>query len=118
MIRGHSFLALYSLDCLEVAYSHEVVSFGFWTGDRNVRAPAFYSYTAPEPGGLTEQPLRPEQAFWAIEDGGSTALLMYEDLLTSTSPKTALLDFLESAYQAGARTAGWDLEAFRAVPVG
>ena len=45
------------------AYSHEVISFGFWPGDENVRAPAFYSYTAPEPEGLTEQPLRPEAAF-------------------------------------------------------
>lgn len=35
------------------AYSHEVISFGFWFGDDNVPAPAFYSYTAPEPAGLT-----------------------------------------------------------------
>jgi hypothetical protein len=27
------------------------------------------------------------------------------------------LAFLESAYQAGARTAGWDVEEFRAAPV-
>ena len=31
------------------AYSHEVVSFGFWAGDDNVREPTYYSYTAPEP---------------------------------------------------------------------
>ncbi len=44
------------------AYSHEVISFGFWPGDQNVREPAFYSYTAPEPEGLTEHPLSPDAA--------------------------------------------------------
>jgi hypothetical protein len=96
------------------AYSHEVISFGFWPGDKNVRSPAFYSYTAPEPDGLTDQPLGPEAAFWAPE--GGMALLMYDDLRRTGSPKDALLEFLESAYQAGARTAGWDVEEFRAVP--
>ena len=96
------------------AYSHEVISFGFWAGDANLRAPGFYSYTAPEPEGLTEQPLRPEQAFWATEGGGSMALLLYEELRKADSPKTTLLEFLECAYLAGARAAEWDMEAFRA----
>ena len=97
------------------AYSHEVISFGFWPGDRQVRAPAFYSYTTPEPEDLTEQPLRPDGAFWAPE--GGTALVMYDDLRKAESPKAARFEFLESAYQAGARTAGWDIEEFRAAPV-
>jgi Family of unknown function (DUF5996) len=96
------------------AYSHEVISFGFWPGDQNVREPAFYSYTAPEPEGLTEQPLRPGAASWAPE--GGTAILMYEDVRKSDSPRAALLDFLESAYGAGAKTAGWDIEALRTGP--
>ncbi len=96
------------------AYSHEVVSFGFWPGDRNVRAPAFYSYTAPEPEGLIDEPLRPEAASWAPQ--GGTALLMYDDLRSMDSPETALLEFLESAYLAGTRAAGWDVEAFRTNP--
>ena len=41
------------------AYTHEVVSFGFWAGDQNVREPTYYSYAAPEPDGLREQPLAP-----------------------------------------------------------
>jgi hypothetical protein len=97
------------------AYSHEVISFGFWPGDKNVREPAFYSYTAPEPGGLTGQPLSPEGAFWAPE--GGMALLMYDDLRKMDSPRSAVLAFLESAYQAGAKTAGWDVEEYRAEPV-
>ena len=31
------------------AYSHEVISSGFWPGDKQMGAPAFYSYTALEP---------------------------------------------------------------------
>lgn len=93
------------------AYSHEVISFGFWPGDRNLREPAFYSYTAPEPERLTDEPLRPAEASWAPE--GGMALLMYEDVRKSESPRETLLDFMESAYQAGAKTAGWDIEDFR-----
>jgi hypothetical protein len=96
------------------AYSHEVISFGFWPGDTNVRSPVFYSYTAPEPEGLTAQLLGPEAAFWAPE--GGMALFNYDDMRKADSPKDALLDFLESAYQAGAKTARWDVEEFRAVP--
>ena len=89
------------------AYSHEVISCGFWPGDTNVREPAFYSYTAPEPEGLTAQPLRPEAASW--QEGG-TALLTYEEVRGSASPKDALLEFLQSAYEAGAKTANWNVE--------
>jgi hypothetical protein len=98
------------------AYSHEVISFGFWPGDRNMREPAFYSYTAPEPEDLTDQPLRPESASWAHE--GGMALLMYEDVRTSASPRETLLDFMESAYRAGTKTAGWDIENFRTAHAG
>ena len=93
------------------AYSHEVISFGFWPGDRNLREAAFYSYTAPEPEGLTGQPLRPGSASWAPE--GGMALLMYEDVRKSDSPRETLLDFMESAYQAGAKSASWDIEDFK-----
>jgi hypothetical protein len=96
------------------AYSHEVISFGFWPGDASVREPAFYSYTAPEPEGLTDHPLSPEAASWLPE--GGTALLSYEEVRTSASPKETLLEFMESAYQAGAKSAGWDIEAFRTHP--
>lgn len=90
------------------AYSHEVVSFGFWAGDQNVREPAYYSYTAPEPAGLREQVLRPEEAFWSEQPSGSLALLGYEAVRTAADPKATLLAFLESAYQAGAGASGWD----------
>ena len=93
------------------AYSHEVISFGFWPGDPSFREPAFYSYTAPEPENLTQQPLHPPPASW--QEGG-TALLTYEEVRSSSSPRETLLEFLQSAYEAGAKTAGWDMEEFRA----
>jgi hypothetical protein len=90
------------------AYSHELVSFGFWAGDQNVRDPTYYSYTAPEPAGLRQLPLRPDEASWAEQESGLLALLPYEAVRTAGDPKTALLAFLESAYEAGAGAAGWD----------
>jgi hypothetical protein len=94
------------------AYTHEVISFGFWPGDAKVRAPAFYSYTAPEPPGLANRPLRPEKAFWAQVGSSHQARLWYEDLRESESPRLALLSFLQSAYEAGAEAAGWNAEDF------
>ncbi|HEY2770862.1 MAG TPA: DUF5996 family protein [Solirubrobacteraceae bacterium] len=92
------------------AYSHEVVSFGFWAGDANVREPSYYCYTAPEPDGLREQPLAPGSARWAEQGGGSMALLPYEAVRTAPDPERELLRFLETAYRAGAERAGWDTE--------
>jgi len=90
------------------AYSHEVVSFGFWAGDQNVREPTYYSYTASEPEGLRERELHPEEAFWSEQQDGSLALLHYEAVRTAANPRAALLAFLESSYQAGASKSGWD----------
>lgn len=95
------------------AYSHEVISFGFWFGDdkeNSVAAPAFYSYTAPKPDGLEKEPLKPESAFWT-PDGG-LALLMYDHVRSSGNAREQIFDFLESAYQAGAKRAGWDIPSF------
>lgn len=88
------------------AYSHEVVSFGFWAGDQKVREPSYYSYTAPWPPGLRERPLRPDAAVWTE----TMALLPYEAVRAAADPRSSLLEFLESAYEAGADAAGWDRE--------
>ena len=90
-------------------YTHEVISFGFWAGDDKVREATYYSYTFPEPAGLREQPLRPGEAVWAEEGRSPAALLPYEAVRAAAEPRAALLAFLESAYQAGASTAGWDV---------
>ena len=92
------------------AYSHEVISFGFWPGDLKFQEPAFYSYTYPSPNGLTKAPLRPDIAFWGQTNGNDMALMRYEEFRQQPDPRQALLDFLESAYQAGALKAQWPVE--------
>jgi Family of unknown function (DUF5996) len=90
------------------AYSHELVSFGFWAGDEETREASYYAYAAPEPEGLRESPLRPAAARWVERWGGSLALLAYDAVRAADEPKATLLAFLESAYDAGADAAGWD----------
>jgi hypothetical protein len=89
------------------AYSHEVISAGFWVGDDKVPEPAFYSYTAPEPKGLNEEIIRPTDAGWKQQNGSSMALYRYEDFRRSADPRRTLLDFLQSTYEAGAKRANW-----------
>ena len=95
------------------AYSHEVISAGFWFGDASFPAPAFYSYTSPEPAGLVEEPLRPTPARWVPSRGAHLAVLPYDDVRAAADPAAAVLAFLESAYCAGARRAGWDSQRLR-----
>ncbi|MGW5876172.1 DUF5996 family protein [Nocardiopsis terrae] len=92
------------------AYSREVVSFGFWFGDDNVPEPCFYAYAAPEPEGLTEEPLGPA-AEWVPSGNGHLALLRYAEAREQPDPRAAVLEFLESAYRAGAGRLGWDVDA-------
>jgi hypothetical protein len=87
------------------AYSHEVISAGFWPGGGAVDGPAFYSYTVPQPPGLEAEPVRPAAAGW--NHNLSEFILMYEDVRRAGSPRAALLDFLDSTYAAGARLAAW-----------
>src|SRR5687768_7727828 len=76
------------------AYSHEVISFGFWFGDDNVPSPAFYSYTAPEPNGLSDEPLSPATARWQDSNGTHLALLMYDDIRNLPNAPEVILGFL------------------------
>ena len=92
------------------AYSREVVSAGFWFGDETFPEPAFYCYTSPEPDGLADEALMPDTARWVEQGGSHLAVLLYDDVRTSDDPRRRAMDFLESAYQAGARLAGWDVE--------
>ncbi|HKV42204.1 MAG TPA: DUF5996 family protein [Blastocatellia bacterium] len=90
------------------AYSHEVISHGFWPGGNGVEA-AFYSYTAPAPAGLDQQTVVPEGAFYSKEM--SEFFLPYEIVRVSESPEKSLMAFLQSTYEAGANLANWDRAA-------
>jgi uncharacterized protein DUF5996 len=92
------------------AYSHEVISHGFWPGDgETIKDAAFYAYSAPEPAGFSEQPVKPPKAFYSKEK--SEYFLMYDEVRSAASPAQAILDFCQSTYEAAANLAKWDRAA-------
>ncbi|MGH9707852.1 MAG: DUF5996 family protein [Candidatus Acidiferrales bacterium] len=88
------------------AYSHEVSSVGFWPGTSGVKDAAFYSYTAPEPEGFRTARVRPSAAAYDPQLG--EFLLSYEDVRKAASPTSALLEFCQATYEAGATLGHWD----------
>ena len=70
---------------------------------------AFYSYSAPEPAGFPEYPIRPEKAFYHPDL--HEFVLPYKDVRASESPESMLLEFLQSSYEAAATLGKWDREA-------
>ena len=93
-------------DVASEAYSHEVSSAGFWPGGGAIDYPAFYSYAYPEPAGFRATKVRPDAAFFSEALG--EFVLPYDAVRTAANPDRALLDFLESTYQAAAVAASWD----------
>jgi len=91
------------------AYSHEVISHGWWPGSKDMEA-AFYSYTAPEPAGLAktiaEGKIKPAQTFYSTDM--KEFFLLYDHVRTADSPDQALMDFCQTTYEAGANLAAWD----------
>jgi hypothetical protein len=91
------------------AYSHEVISAGFWPGNGGYGAASFYCYAAPVPAGLAEKRVRPATASWDKALG--EFIFKYDAVLAEASPEAALLEFVESAYVAAADAAKWDCAA-------
>ena len=90
------------------AYSHEVSSCGFWPGMPGVEA-MFYSYAYPEPAGFAEYRIGPAAASYDKNFG--EFVLPYEAMRSSADPDGALLEFLQSTYEAAANLARWDRAA-------
>src|SRR4029077_5471823 len=88
------------------AYSHEVISAGFWAGSGAVQEAAFYAYAAPEPAGLRELAAKPSAVSYQKEMG--IFILPYAAVRTASSPVEALMAFLQSTYDAAADLAKWD----------
>ena len=72
-----------------------------------MEAPLFYSYTAPVPAGLDNEPIHP--GLYSTEM--SEFILRHDDVRQSASPDESLLEFMQSTYEAGARLANWDRAA-------
>jgi hypothetical protein len=90
------------------AYSHEVSSAGFWPGGNGVDA-AFYSYAYPEPDGFRGASVRPAAASYS--EPLKEFLLPYDALRTAPDPDRALLEFLQTTYEAAAIAGRWDRAA-------
>jgi Family of unknown function (DUF5996) len=88
------------------AYSHEVISHGFWPGSGPLLEPSFYAYAVPEPPGLKEASIEPAEAYYHREMG--EFILPYEAVRTAASPDQAILAFVNSTYDRAATLAGWD----------
>jgi uncharacterized protein DUF5996 len=88
------------------AYSHEVISAGFWPGGGDIKGAAFYAYAAPEPAGFAQAEAQPSSAFYHPEM--HEFLLMYDDVRKTPAPREALLSFLQSTYEAAANLGNWN----------
>jgi hypothetical protein len=91
------------------AYSHEESSAGFWPGSGAIDYPAFYSYSYPEPAGFRTTRVRPDAAFFSEALG--EFILPYDAVRSAAQPEQALLEFLQSTYEAAANAAKWDRDA-------
>ena len=88
------------------AYSHELISAGFWPGSDDIPRAEYYAYAMPAPSGIGRSPIRPDAAGW--NDARGEFLLPYDAVQKSPDPEAALMEFLESTYGAAADLARWD----------
>jgi hypothetical protein len=95
------------------AYSHEVSSCGFWPGAPGMDA-MFYSYAYPEPPGYRDSPIAPDYA--SFDKNLGEFVMPYEAMRKSPDPDGALLEFLQSTYEAAADCAHWDRAALEVEP--
>ena len=91
------------------AYSHEVISHGFWPGSGPLREPAFYAYAVPEPDGLKQAAIEPPAAYYHHDLG--EFILPYEAARTSPDPAAALRAFIDTTYDRAATLGRWDRAA-------
>jgi Family of unknown function (DUF5996) len=88
------------------AYSHEVISAGFWPGNGGFGEAAFYCYAAPSPAGLESAAIQPPSANYNTALG--EFILEYDEVRAEPSPEDTLLLFLQSSYETAAELAHWD----------
>ena len=94
------------------AYSHELVSAGFWLGNADVTRAEYYAYAMPALDGLASARIQPEAATWIASRG--EFVLPYEAVRTSADPDGTLMAFLESTYGAAADLGRWDRDLLEA----
>jgi hypothetical protein len=68
--------------------------------------PAFYAYAYPEPAGFAAAPVGPAAAIY--HPVMREWILPYEAVRTAPDADRALLEFLQTTYEAAAERGGWD----------
>lgn len=91
------------------AYSHEVASSGFWTGNDMLPSPSFYAYIYPEPEGYKDAMIQPKEAYYHKDM--REFILPYDAVQQSDHPEATLLAFLNSTYINCTALAEWDRSA-------
>src|SRR6266851_121781 len=97
---------------MELAYSHEVSSCGFWPGGS--AEGSFYSYAYPEPDGFADWPVTPDAAYYDKAFG--EFLLPYAAVRRAEDPDALVASFFQSTYEAAAELAGWDRAGLELAP--
>ena len=95
------------------AYSHEVISAGFWPGNGGYGQAAFYAYAAPVPAGLSEAVIPGPCVF---NRSLGEFVLNYTDVVQSSRPVELVMDFLQNTYTAAANAAGWNRAELERTP--
>ena len=95
------FITRNSMDAQDIAV-------GWWPGDPKYGKAAFYSYAHPAPDGYGDGTLSPAAARWDGPMG--LYLLDWDDVISSTDPHAAALEFARSAYRHGCEVCDWDPE--------
>jgi hypothetical protein len=88
------------------AYSHEVISCGFWPGNLEAPNAIFYAYSVPEPAGFKDASIRPATASYNTDLG--EYILSYDAVRESSTADEDLLAFFQSTYDAAATLGNWD----------
>jgi hypothetical protein len=87
------------------AYSHEVISAGFWPGGGGYDEAAFYAYAYPTPQGFAAAQVQPDTAFWNGDLG--EFLLPYSAVCGADDPDAVVQRFLHSTFDAAAELLDW-----------
>jgi hypothetical protein len=107
---------------MRAAYSHEVISHGFWfggdwPGGGRFEEPMFYAYAVPTPAGLAGAKPSPAAAVWSKTL--SEFVLPYDAVRRAEDPERDLHAFLQSTYDLAADAGAWPRQLLEsAVPLG
>lgn len=87
------------------AYSHELMSCGFWPGNDMYPQAAFYAYAYPEPEGFSRIPV-PSEAYYHKDL--HEFILDYDAVRVSDNPESLVREFMQSVYLGVADLGNWD----------